>query len=246
MNPWLQRLAFRWLARKETVPVANCVHFAGFRYGCGEPNPYEGYLVAVASGRDKNQARAEFTDLLQHFRPKHLGEALGATLNRQYPLWHYPWSRGAPAAVRPGWLDNPAEVPDIITFFSERGILRSRIEEEFGWLEDCLESIRRHGYQPARFAGEPRVRRLLAADGQVRFVVHDGNHRLAALAALGVTEVSVRYSPLMTVFESELPHWPGVKSQFFTLDDARRVFLAYFTEKRNFRTTPHPAPIIPS
>lgn len=243
MSTVLQRFGFRWLARVETVAVADCVHFAGFRYGRNEINPYENYVTALVQGEAVDSARARFTEFLQHYRPRHLGEALGVELERTYPLWCYPWSRRLPA---PGWRDDPADVPDIITFFSARGILRSRIVEEFRWLEQCLDSIRKNGYQPGRFSGDPKTRRLVAADGQVRHVVHDGNHRLAVLAALGVRRLPVRYVPLMTVHEPDLPGWPGVVAKSFTTDDARRIFRAYFAERPVARTTAQPADVLES
>lgn len=241
MSTVLQRLGFRWLARVETVAVADCVHFAGFRYGRNEINPYENYVAALVRGEAVESARTCFIEFLQHYRPRHLGEALRVELERSYPLWYYPWSRRLPG---PGWRDDPAQVPDIITYFSERGILRSRIEEEFRWLEQCLDSIRRNGYQPVRFSGDPKTRRLVAADGRVRHIVHDGNHRLAVLAALGVRKVPVRWVSLMTVHESDLLKWPGVVANGFTIDDARKIFRAYFTGNKVARTTAQPADLI--
>lgn len=241
MSTLFQRLAFRWLARTETARVADCVHFAGFRYGRQALNPYENYVAALVRGEAVEQARARFVDFLRHYRPRHLGEALGLTLGREYPLWFYPWSRGLPAAA---WWEDPAAVPDIITHFAERGILRSRITEEFGWLERCLESIRTHGYQPADFSGDPAVRRLIASDGAVRYIVHDGNHRLAALGALGVNTLAVRQVPLMAVRESDLARWPGVAAGRYTSADALAVFRAYFDGRMTANTTHEPACVI--
>lgn len=241
MRQLSQRLAFRWLARPETVPVADCVHFAGFRYGRQEVNPYENYVSALVQGEAVERVRREFVGFLQHYRPRHLGEALGVKLEREYPLWCYPWSRWSPT---PGWRENPAELPDIITHYSPRGILRSRIDEEFGWLERCLASIRQHGYKPAQFSGDPEARRLVALDGIVRYVIHDGNHRLAALGALGVKTVVVRQVPLMSVREEDLGRWPGVASRRFTLGDARVIFRAYFEARKKARTTDEPVRVI--
>lgn len=238
MRRLLQRLAFRWLGRPETVPVADCVHFAGFHYGRQEVNPYENYVSVLVQGETVERARRQFVGLLQHYRPRHLGEALGVKLEREYPLWCYPWSRRSPA---PAWRENPAELPDIITHYSPRGILRSRIDEEFGWLERCLESIREVGYKPAQFSGDPEARRLVSCDGGVRYVIHDGNHRLAVLGALGVKTVVVRQVPLMSVREGDLSRWPGVTGGRFTPKDARAIFRAYFEGRENARTTEEPA-----
>lgn len=241
MSLLLQRLAFRWLARTTTALIADCVHFAGFRYGRQEINPYENYVAALVRGDGMDRARVQFTEFLRHYRPRHLGEALGLKLEREYPLWCYPWSRRQPTSA---WRGDPAEVPDIITHYSPRGILRSRIDEEFGWLERCLGSIQKHGYQPAKFSGDPAARQLVGFDGTMSYIIHDGNHRLAVLGALGVKKVAVRQVPQMTVREEDLARWPGVTSGRFTTADARTVFRAYFDGRQVARTTEKPADLL--
>jgi len=248
MSPPLQRLAFRWLARPVTVPIADCVHFCAFRYGRNEFNPYENYAVKYARG-DREGARAGFLEFLQHFRPTGLGAALGIELTRPVGLWQYPWMRRDSSGLngrgaRPGWHDDPAAVPDIITHFSEKGILRSRIEQEFGWLEQAVDSIRAHGYQPERFGRHIEVRRLVAKDGRAAYLVYDGNHRLSALVALGATEVVARYVPIMTVREAALDRWPQVAAGRCTREDAERIFHAYFSGRTSARTAASAAPLL--
>lgn len=230
MSTRLQRFAFRWLARAETVRVADCVHFCAFRYGCGELNPYEEYAVALAKGEAPEAVRGRFVAFLCSYRPVNLGEALGVTLAGGHGLWEFPWARKRQARGpgRPGWCDEPAAVPDVLTHFSERGIPRKLVEQEFRWLESALRSIREHGYQPGRFSGHPQARKLVAADGTARYLMYDGNHRLSVLAALGEKEVRVRIVPLMTVRETELGRWPLVAAGVYSPDGARRVFRAYF------------------
>lgn len=241
MSTLIQQLAFRWLSRVETVPVAECVHFAGFGYGRGTINPYENYVSALVRGEPVKSARSQFIEFLQHYRPRHLGEVFGVRLEREYPLWSYPWSRRKPLAA---WRTDPGELPDIITYYSDAGIQRSRIEEEFGWLERCLHSIQTHGYLPEQYVGHPQVRRLVGVDGEARYIVHDGNHRLAVLGALKEPTVKVRQVPVMTVLEQNLMRWPGVMAGRFTVNDAQSIFKAYFAERKSARTTEVAATVI--
>jgi hypothetical protein len=241
---WLQP----WLTRTEMVPVGSCVHYGAFRYGRGEFNPYENYVVALAHGEPMNVARERFVDFLRYYRPRHFGEALGISLSREYPLWHYPWlpeRRDLPAATK-GWAEAPNDVPDILTHFSARGILRARIEEEFLWLERAFYSIREHGYHPDRFAGHIEARKLVAANKEARYLIMDGNHRLSALAALGHATVVVRYRWRMTVQEHALARWPQILDGGYLPEDARRVFQAYFEGNRHPRTTAVAAPVLES
>lgn len=240
MSGLWQRLAFRWLARRETVRVADCVHFGAFRYGRGELNPYENYVTGLARGEPVAKLRERFTAFLCEYRPVDFGEALGVRLEQAHGLWDYPWRRGAPdtrRAGKEGWCEEPADVPDLLTHFSERGILRSRIEEEFRWLEATWASVREHGYRPRRFAGHLTARKLVARDGERRFLIYDGNHRLSAVSALGQDEVTVRCAAVMTVRETALARWRGVASRRWTADDARRIFRAYFEGNRAPRTS---------
>ncbi|HEV8073881.1 MAG TPA: hypothetical protein VGP21_07100 [Opitutaceae bacterium] len=241
MNAALQKFKVRWLSRKASVPVASCVHYGGFRYGHGEYNPYETYLCQLVQAVDPAEVRAKFIEFLQHYRPRHLGEALGVELTRPYPLWFYPWSREMPPA---GWRDRPADCPDILTHFSAQGILRYRIEEEFQWLERALDSIRRHGFQPERFKSPIFVRRLVRMDGATAHLVLDGNHRLSALCALGHEEVEVSFLPWATLRQDQLSRWQQIRQGAYDADDARRVFAVYFEGNHRPRTREEPASLL--
>lgn len=236
-----------WI-KNETVPISECVHYCGFQYGRNQFNPYENYVISVARGEIQLIARSRFEDFLQHYRPKSLGESLGISLSRFYPLWAFPWdaSDGSPrlSGIDRGWMDSPADVPDIITHFSALGILRDRIEEEYGWLENAYYSIRDCGYQPGRFAGHIQVRKLVSSEHKCRYLVLDGNHRLSALVATGHTEVVVRYNTRQTVHGDERSRWPQVVDETFSLEDSEKIFDAYFAGNLRARTTVDAAPIL--
>lgn len=241
INTWLQRLWSHWGVAAETVALGQCVHYCGFRYGRGEYNPYETYLHDLVRTGNVAAARARFVDFLQHYRPRNFAEALGVELNRPGALWFYPWVRHAPP---PAWCENPADCPDILTHFSARGIPRPRIEEEFGWLERALDSIRTHGYEPRKFRSSILARKLIREDGATAYLLQDGNHRLAALSALGRRDATVCCPPWLAVRESELLHWPQVRRGVYSADDARRVFRVHFQGNHRPRTTPFAAEIL--
>ena len=240
MNSWRVRARLRLFGRRVTVPIARCVHFGGFRYGLGEPHPYETYVLRAQEGRGA-EARAWLVEFLQHYRPGTLAEALGVQLDRNYDLWQFPWMRDRPPTN--GWLPDPFQIPDIITHFSNEGVLWFRIEQEFFWLERALYSIRRYGYKPVNERGIIAWR-FLRVDGSEAFLILDGNHRLSALAALGHETVELSYVSRDTVNERDAARWPQVKANVFTTADAIRVFHAYFDGNRNWRTTSTPAPLL--
>lgn len=241
MTSWRQQVIGRLLARQATVPVNQCVHYGAFRYGRDEPHPYETFARILLRDHDRPGARAWFVDFLRHYRPRHLGEALGVKLGAEHGLWHYPWDKRLPADR--GWFADPLGFPDIVTQYCEEGLLWFRIEQEFFWLERSIYSIRRFGYRPDP-ANPITVRRFVRADGSSAYLVLDGNHRLSALAQLGHTTVGVSYVPHTTVHEDRVAAWPQVRQGVFSEVDARKVFAAYFTGNPHVRTTETPAPLL--
>jgi hypothetical protein len=241
INTWLQGLWSRWGVGETTVALAQCVHYGAFRYGRAEYNPYETYLADLMRDGDHAAARARLLDFLQYYRPQNFGDAIGARLEQVQPLWLYPWSREMPA---PAWVDHEKDCPDILTHFMAQGIARRRLEEEFGWLERALTSIRQHGYQPKKFHSAILARKLVRADGTTAYLLLDGNHRVAALAALGHHAVAVCCPPWLVVRESDLSRWPQVRRGAYTPEDARRVLQAYFEGNHRPRTGAGPARLV--
>ena len=204
--------------------IADCVHYCAFRYGHQEPNPYESYLIDLARGISVRTARARFIEFLRYYRPRHFGEALGCDLSKEYPLWSHPWRSRLPA---PAWRARPEDCPDILTHFSTQGILSYRIDEEFVWLERAYSRIEQEGYRPEA-CGFVLGIELRPLEGPSSFILSDGNHRVAALSALGANNLRLRRSfPTSIVQERNIDRWPQVRSGLYTRDDARRVFNAY-------------------
>ena len=73
---------------------------------------------------------------------------------------------------------------------------------------------------------------LEANDGNRRFVVLQGNHRLAILAHMRTEPVAVRVisQALGHVREAEIENWPLVANGRCSLDNARRIFNFFFSE----------------
>lgn len=234
---------FRWLAQTKAVPIAECVHYGAFRYGCGDVNPYEDYATALVRREPLVLARERFVDFLCHYRPRDFGEALGVELGGRHELWHFPWEAETPAAA---WVAEPDDAPDIITHFSERGILRFRIEEEFLWAEKLFHSIGRHGFRAKAGERPIEAREFWAAGGAKRYLITDGNHRVSALAAIGKKTVVVRSAPWAAVRETACTEWPRVRDGSCTAEDALRIFRAYFNGNHRTRTTEVPATVLES
>ncbi len=243
----LARALRRRISRKLCViEVSSCVHYCAFHYGRSSFNPYENYVQGLVRGENLQRIRDRFEDFLRYYRPRSMGEALGVPLGKVQPLWSFPWENRTVRHDGPahGWFVEPADVPDILTHFSEKGVLRSRIVEEYGWLENTLSSIRKVGYDPVGNSGHIEARRFRSVGGDVMHLVTDGNHRLSALSALGWTQVPVLISEAETIHESKASNWRQVCAGHYSAADAVKVFSAYFAGNRRPRTTDTPARIL--
>jgi len=218
------------------IPINECVHYCGFRYGGNGYNPYQTYIVELSKGIPKLECREKFTDFLKHYRPKNMGEALGITLTNYVPLWSYPWNKiGSKDFLdkRNKWLADPNDCPDILTHFSDKGILEFRVLEEFVWLEKAYYLIKKNGYIPKEYKNYAEVIRFISADGHSRYLVIDGNHRISALHALGVK--NIRAIVRSTIYEKGSDKWYGVRKNLISKKDASKIFNAYFEENNNYR-----------
>jgi hypothetical protein len=226
----------------QAVKIADCVHHCAFRYGRGELNPYENYIVGLANGVPKDELRARFVEFVRHYRPKDVGEALGVRTERSIPLWLLPWKSWRKLLRPGGWCATPAEVVDLMTQFSAGGILAAHIEREYFWLERAWDNIGKYGYRPEQHSYITVFE--LRGERESRYVVLDGNHRLSSLAARGESQVLVRRVRWDKAVRGRARLWPLVLSGHVSHGDAMRVFDAYFHGNAKRQRSDDPAPIV--
>lgn len=217
------------------INIADCVHYCGFRYGRNEFNPYENYINGLAEGRAITEVRERFIDFIRHYRPKDLGEALSVATTTSIPLWLLPWKSWLKLYRPSGWQESTENVPDILTYFSPKGVEWHRIKDEFGWLERAWSTIHKHGYLPKQH-GYIEVFELSNGPA-MRFLVTDGNHRLSALQSLGKNRVLVHQPHFFSATRSRAHFWPLVLSGHIPHCDALAIFDGYFRGN----PTPHRA-----
>lgn len=226
----------------KSVGIENCVHYCGFIYGRNQYNPYEDFVRRIHLGKNTDIIQSKFMDFFRFYRPKFLGEALGVTLSKNYPLWIYPWQKKYPKSNSSnyGWHEKPDEVLDIMTQFCKSGIPTDLLIKEFGWLQAAYQSIKAKGYTPKAY-GYAYGKLLLKNNLDYRVLLIDGNHRTSALSVLGEKEIELLYKKKEIVRERDCSKWPGVKQGRFKEEDALKIFNAYFSGNENYRTTQIPA-----
>lgn len=223
------------------IPINQCRHYCGFRYGSDSFNPYENYILALNGGAPLKVIRERFEDFLRFYRPRSFGDVFGLRLPLHIPLWVYPWEHGNQFRSDQGWMKELDQVPDIITHFCELGIKRSRIEEEYTWLERAHKVISTRGYQPEIY-GYITVFELKDTDQSI-YIVKDGNHRLSTLVALGHNQVCVKRISAECVDREQCRSWPQVVNGNYLLEDALAIFDIYLKGVDGFIRSKIPAMI---
>ena len=97
-------------------------------------------------------------------------------------------------------------------------------------LYDVMKKV---GYRPERY-DDGYIRGFLFKDGdEYRFQATAGQHRLAALAALGHQTVRVKLQPGMpaVVDRAQLAEWPWVQRKLYTETQALRIFRSRFDRR---------------
>jgi hypothetical protein len=210
------------------VGINSCRHYCGFRYGDESvTNPYQDYIVGLYKGIDKPILRERFIHFLSVYRPHNIDEALNIKLSKPYALWIFPWGKYTEKHFNSvsNWVEDPLDVPDIITHYSENGIYQFRIEEEFVWGEKALRSIEKHNYAPNKFNSYIEACKLVDKNGNFCFLILEGNHRLSALFATGQT--TFKCDIRLTIYEKDVRQWASVKAGYFSEQDAIDILRAY-------------------
>ena len=210
------------------VKIEDCRHYCGFIYGCNSVNnPYQDYIVGLQIAENKTALRNKFIDFLSLYKPQYISDALDIPLSRNYPLWTFPWMKYTTESFSSttNWHDDPFDVPDIITHFSDKGVLQFRIEEEFVWMEKALASVKKYGYAPKKFNNYVTVWQFITTNQKSVYLLLDGNHRASALYAIGIKSLDCILEHVF--YEKDIASWAAVKDTFFSIEDAKAIFYAY-------------------
>ncbi len=162
---------------------------------------------------------------LERFCPSSISILAGVTEEEPLPLFVYPW----------GTFNNGG-------YYSSKDPRTSRfcgpstsafVDEEFRRTLHLYAEMQAQGYRPTQYPNSYIGGTWLEAlDGRKRFVVMQGNHRMAILSHLGAKRIEVRTIPqaLARVREADISRWPLVETGRCSIDHARSVFRMFFSE----------------
>jgi hypothetical protein len=224
------------------VPLAHCRGAIGFPYTQETLQPFVRTVRAYLAGEASNYQDSPLKEYYDSVQPKNAWELLGLAGEPnpkflKYPPFAYalPWSqvsleerlrnrsvlltrenieRGAGLGIAHGDSVGPNAL--------EKGTL------EFQALARLADSIRKKGYvrdsgKDGDISGTP----LIDSEGEARYLVRRGKHRIAVLTALGFERVPVRFG-LKALRPNEASHWPRVRDGLFTREQAVNLFERIF------------------
>ena len=108
------------------------------------------------------------------------------------------------------------------------------ISEEFDRIILLYKKLKKEGYKPMKFPNSFIGGTFLRNEnGDYRFIVMQGNHRLSILAHLKYSQVSVRMisQAQKSVKEIDINNWIAVKLGYCSSEDAKKFFNFFFKEK---------------
>lgn len=228
------------------VPLSDCLGLMPAAFRCDRlgGHPFVETLRGVIDGRVTGYAGSPLEAFYQSWQPASAAEVLGVTgasaLRWLPPLASpLPWDSLTPDAHLRLWSDIAARDYRDSGFdlspeagWKGWGPMRQDAgEAEFARLRRAMAAIRRHGYhRHAAYDGDIAAQVLCRGD-KLRFALGPGQHRVAALSALGHEDIPLRCDPHF-IRREDAPRWPNVRRGLYTQDQAVAVFDRIFAAAR--------------
>ncbi len=236
----LQRSAGRDVIVSVPLGMLRGLNPVGFTFGLGSRHPYVETARQWRSGRCVDYVDSTLYAYYRDVRPRDGADLLGIDgLEEPTTLTSY-----TPAATDYPWVSAPGGG---VMEMRRRSLRRDAAEHgmsgerplpwptvgpmpmaggHFGFARVCrvTDSIARYGYEPEVLGAGHVNATLLHANDDAVVLVDSGDHRVAALAALGVESVPVLLTPRHLVSRAGVSAWPGVREGAVTIEQALTVF----------------------
>ena len=222
------------------VDVESMTSRIGFSYQNEGWHPFVETLREYAADPELRYEDSTLARLYENYCPKNVQEVL---LNR-HSLPMKPFCDWPPANVliRWVWALNTSSVDAHLARLKSRPLKEGWIffgphhedygKREFNRLTGVYDSIRKNGYNPELAGHEPVNGYFLKRGNKLRFVLLQGNHRVSALKALGITEVDVlirRGHPAIIDY-NDLNRWTSEGGGIYSSFAANALFCSLFEE----------------
>lgn len=226
------------------VPVNHCRGLSPVAFPCTKDaaHPFIETALGILNGSVTRYDGSPLQVYYDRFQPANLAGLLGldtdhpSPLSRMSPYTYafFPWD-GIPN------INNSRDARKVISLENKsQGV---RLSPKTGWqlcgpvsgrkgelefmrLSKILESIQRNGYNRHNDYDGDISGQVLVRGEQYVIIITPGDHRIAALAALGYENVPVRIGskPVPIVFRTDVKLWPAVRSGMMSEKQALCVF----------------------
>lgn len=215
------------------VDTAKCRSLNGFGFTHESWNHFRATLeeISLNPGQPyKDSTLKRFYDL---FQPRNRQEHLfGKEVTNLYPLdqgWTlHPWLASGNRLINPG--SSPVTRVNGNHHYGPNSEAFGKAEYER--LKITFDLISKNGYLPEIFP-DGYVRGFFLKDGgDYRFIVLEGQHRMATIGLLAIPVIKARFKPGfdLVVDLEDIENWPQVKNGLYSVALAEKVFRYYFEE----------------
>lgn len=228
------------------VPLSDCLGLMPVAFRCDKRggHPFVETLLGIIDGRVTGYAGSPLKDYYRNWQPATAAEVLGvhgATVLRWMPplASPLPWDRLSPADHLRLWSDiarrdyheNGFDLPPEAGWKGWGPMRDEAGEVELARLCRTLAAIRRYGYRRHNAYDGDIAGQALCHGGRIRFALGPGQHRVAALSALGYQDIPLRCDPHF-IRREDVDRWPNVRRGIYGTDQALAVFDRIFAAAR--------------
>lgn len=220
---WIRFVSKPW--RQSAVALNDARSIFGCSFGLDGWHHLRETLQQVDLNPQIDPLQTVLANYLRNFCPLSICELAGLHEQAALPLFVYPWGtfkRGQVASDKDPWQSRFCG-PSTDEF----------IKQEFYRTLRLYKEISERGYHPTVFPNSfIGGTWLVAASGEKRFIVLQGNHRMAILSHLGYEEIQVRAlrGHWWMIRETDVADWPLVKSGRCSQENALAIFKYFFVE----------------
>lgn len=225
-------------------PLRACVYENFMAFECDENSPYAKTLIEYVDKTCTAYVGSWLERLHRAFQPKSAAELMGidnpsCAMLRETPARGalFPWDTGSPAEkyvekVRMVEAENREvgtrlRYVDGDKFFGPCSLRKGEVE--YRRLIATYESIAACGFDSNRSPND-HVSGIFLAGNDVakgRMLIHNGQHRVAALSAMHVDSITVQLNPRVAggvVHRGDVAFWPAVRAGYLTQREALTLF----------------------
>ncbi len=223
------------------VELDKCLglHSAAFSCSPASNHPFIRTLRAYAEGKCHDYSQSALFDFYASFQPQSAADVVGLSRESTHAAIS---NRPAFASALPWEHLSPEENEDFLRAICERDYIENGFkltaaagwkgwgplsteagEAEFSRLLRVFKAIGTDGYQRHSALDGDIEGQILQHEDRYRILISRGQHRIAALAATGMSKAPVRFLP-QVVSRSDAAFWPNVERGYYTVEQAQSVF----------------------